>query len=79
MYSNNSNWVTNHVSDKSKKNKKPRSIINAGDYKITINNNYYNINPFELMQELNKLGQNNSLSKEEKEAKMRKIIKNYMR
>ncbi len=79
MYNNNSTWVTSNNNSKSKQNTKRKSKINAGDYKITIDNNYYKINPFELIEKLYKLSQNDSLSKDEKEVKMKKIVKDYVR
>lgn len=78
MYTDNKkdNWVTKHITYE--KNR-PKSVIKAGDYKITIDNNNYKINPFNLMQKMSRLSHNDNLSKEEKEAKLKEIIKEYKR
>ncbi len=69
---------TKHLNLDQQKKSKPKSVIKAGDYKITINDHNYDINPFELLQQLYKLGHSDYLSKEEKEEKLKDIFKDYM-
>lgn len=75
--SGNNNWVSRQLSANSSYSKhNPGTVLKAGDYKITVHNHFCDINPFELMQKLYILGNNEQLSKEEKEKKLKKIIQN---
>lgn len=69
---------THSLNSSDKKKGSPKSIVKAGDYKITINNNVRSINPFDLMKQLYSIGHNSNLTKEQKEEKLKKIINNYM-
>ena len=80
MYTNNNkdNWVSKNITYNSRKKNRPKNVIKAGDYKITINNKNYRLNPFTLIQKMSRLRNNDDLSKKEKETKLKEIIKEYM-
>lgn len=73
----NKNWVSRQLSTNSSYlRRNPETVLKTGDYKITIHNHYCDINPFELMKRLYAIGNNDKLSKEEKERRLKNIIKN---